>query len=343
MDHDAILGVSETEKARVDIEADRVAKRAADAIRQSRMIRASDDVAVPTWTGRHGEAGAPSNVRRKFGSTTNSRLVARSTAVTVSSAQTGSVQNVRTDVSSNARFSAGVAAGSGVGRALTSSDVLNRMRERNMGAIGAGMESAGPRSQVSTSSLVANRFGRGSAPRGGLSFQTPPLGRVLTSSSLAQQNVQPSSGRGSAFPNGPGVNASATQIGAGQGSPVRTLASRSGQISVGGSPIRTIGRMTPGTQNSPLSSTGGREGANSSNPITDSTQLPPESEQLLSQIKIYLEQNQGSVPSAVIANHFKNLIPPKDFPLFRRLLRVVATLAQGDGECSMWTLKPKPT
>ncbi|KAG6549739.1 hypothetical protein Mapa_008719 [Marchantia paleacea] len=341
MDHDAILGVSETEKAKVDLEADRVAKRAADAIRQSRMIRASDDVAVPTWTGRHGEAGAPSNVRQKFGSTTNSRLVGRSTTVTAS-AQTGSIQNVRTDVSSNARFSAGVAAGSGVGRALTSSDVLNRMRERNMGAIGAGMESAGPSSKVSPSSLVANRFGRGSAPRVGLSFHPPPSGRVLTSPSLSQQNVQPSSGRGSALPNGagPSVKASATQIGAGQGSPVRTLAGRNGQIPVGGSTIRTIARMTPGTQNSLLSSSGGREGANSSNPIPDSTPLPPESEQLLSQIKIYLEQNDGSVPSAVIANHFKDLIPSKDFSLFRRLLRVAATLEQGDDECSMWTLKP---
>ena len=67
MNHDAIMsatggrdhltGSSNSGTARA--EAERVARRAAEALRQSRVARGSAHVAVPTWTGRSGAAGAP--------------------------------------------------------------------------------------------------------------------------------------------------------------------------------------------------------------------------------------------------------------------------------------------
>ncbi|CAM6103711.1 unnamed protein product [Calypogeia fissa] len=149
MDHDAIMAVSDKEKVLVDQEAGRVAQRAADELRRSRMLRSSDNIAVPTWTGRSGEAGAPSSVRRRFGSTTNTRLVSSSAVQTttvsnvqttsLSNVQSRSVEEVRSDLSSTARQLQGVGAGSAAGRALSSTEVLNRMRERQMGALGAGI------------------------------------------------------------------------------------------------------------------------------------------------------------------------------------------------------------
>ncbi|KAL2650118.1 hypothetical protein R1flu_018246 [Riccia fluitans] len=137
MDHDAILAVSATEKARFDVEANRVARRAANALLESRRIRSSDDISVPTWTGRSGEAGAPSSVRRRFGSTTNSRLANRAVAASAM-VQTTVTQVARNVGTSSSAVFAGVAA-AGVGRALSSSDVLRRMRERQSAA---GMDSA---------------------------------------------------------------------------------------------------------------------------------------------------------------------------------------------------------
>ncbi|KAL3701872.1 hypothetical protein R1sor_019894 [Riccia sorocarpa] len=174
MDHDAILGVSETEKASVDIEAERVARRAANALLQSRRIRSNDDISVPTWTGKSGEAGAPSTVRRKFGSTANSRLTNRPlvASVMVQSSTTQVARNASgSSTSSSSAVFAGVAA-SGVGRALSSSDVLNRMRERQMAA---GMETG----------VSVPRFGRGTT-----------FGRGST---LSQQHSQLQNGRGSGF------------------------------------------------------------------------------------------------------------------------------------------------
>ncbi|KVH94289.1 Helicase, C-terminal [Cynara cardunculus var. scolymus] len=63
---------------RLDEQASQVAHRAAEALRQSRMIRSRESISVPTWTGKSGAAGAPvSTVVRKFGSTVNSKLITK--------------------------------------------------------------------------------------------------------------------------------------------------------------------------------------------------------------------------------------------------------------------------
>jgi hypothetical protein len=122
MDHDAILGVHETEKVTIDREASQVAERAAIALQQSRRLRSAESVAVPTWTGRSGTAGAPASSQRRFGSTTNTRLIASSTM---------SQSQARTGQNGAHPPAMGSVGGSAAGTAFSSADLLARVQERN--------------------------------------------------------------------------------------------------------------------------------------------------------------------------------------------------------------------
>ncbi|XWS76234.1 hypothetical protein CRYUN_Cryun01aG0158000 [Craigia yunnanensis] len=118
MNHDAIMNAHDEEKMRLEEQASQVAQRAAEALRQSRMLRSHDSISVPTWTGKSGAAGAPSAVRKKFGSTLNSQLVK----------PTGESS------------SSGIAAGAAAGKALSSAELLARIRGNQEQALGAGLE-----------------------------------------------------------------------------------------------------------------------------------------------------------------------------------------------------------
>ncbi|XVE72915.1 hypothetical protein DITRI_Ditri11bG0076300 [Diplodiscus trichospermus] len=118
MNHDAIMNAHDEEKMRLEEQASQVAQRAAEALRQSRMLRSHDSFSVPTWTGKSGAAGAPSAVRKKFGSTLNSQLIK----------PTG-------ESTSN-----GVAAGAAAGKALSSAELLARIRGNQEQAVSAGLE-----------------------------------------------------------------------------------------------------------------------------------------------------------------------------------------------------------
>ncbi|KAL4596505.1 hypothetical protein ACB092_12G167800 [Castanea dentata] len=123
MNHDIIMDAHDEEKMRLEEHASQVAQRAAEALRQSRMLRSRDSISVPTWTGKSGTAGAPSSVRQKFGSTVNSRL----TIVTKPS----------NELSSNVN---GLAAGASTGKALSSAELLAKIRGNQERAVGAGLE-----------------------------------------------------------------------------------------------------------------------------------------------------------------------------------------------------------
>ncbi|KAI3806081.1 hypothetical protein L1987_21973 [Smallanthus sonchifolius] len=111
VNHDLIMNAHDEEKVRLDEQASQIAYRAAEALRQSRMIRSRESISVPTWTGRSGTAGAPgSSVARKFGSTVNSKLVTKTRP------DEGS--------SNNKRFVAGASGG----KALSSSELLAKIR-----------------------------------------------------------------------------------------------------------------------------------------------------------------------------------------------------------------------
>jgi len=130
MDHDAILDINDEEKMKLDDKASLVAQRAAEALRQSRMLRRQDSISIPTWTGRSGAAGAPGEVRRRFGSKINSQLVSG----------LNSTECSRINGASTSQGSSTGLAGASLGKALSSRDLLARIQGNRESAIGAGIE-----------------------------------------------------------------------------------------------------------------------------------------------------------------------------------------------------------
>ncbi|KAK9144440.1 hypothetical protein Sjap_004343 [Stephania japonica] len=127
MNHDMIMNAHSEEKMRLEEQASQVAQRAAEALRQSRMLRSRDSISVPTWTGRSGTAGAPSSVSKKFGSAVNSQLIGTPKPSDGSSSSSTSRPN---------GFSAGVS----MGKALSSSELLSRIRGTQERAVSDGLE-----------------------------------------------------------------------------------------------------------------------------------------------------------------------------------------------------------
>lgn len=160
VNHDAIMSANDDQKLRLEAEASQVAQRAAEALRQSRMLRSRDSIAVPTWTGRSGAAGAPSSVRRKFGSTLNTQLV--------SSSQPSS------EGSNSSRVQQTLQVGALHGKALSSAELLAKIRGTREGAASDALEH-----QLS--------LGPGSSQRPGSSEN----GRASSSSTSRSMIVQP--------------------------------------------------------------------------------------------------------------------------------------------------------
>jgi DNA excision repair protein ERCC-6 len=117
------MNANDDQKLRLEAEASQVAQRTAEALRQSWMLRSRDSFAVPTWTGRSGAAGAPSSLRRRFGSTINSQLISSSQPSETSSSRSQSLQ-----------------VGALNGKALSSSELLARIRGTREGAASDALE-----------------------------------------------------------------------------------------------------------------------------------------------------------------------------------------------------------
>lgn len=124
MNHDAIMNANDSDKMRMEEQASQVAQRAAEALRESRMLRSRESFAVPTWTGRSGAAGAPSSIRRKFGSTTSTQLHGSSKQAEGSSS------------SKLPAFTAGVS----TGKVLSSAELLARIKGTQASAVSDAFE-----------------------------------------------------------------------------------------------------------------------------------------------------------------------------------------------------------
>ncbi|CAA7390510.1 unnamed protein product [Spirodela intermedia] len=142
MDHDAIMNANEGEKRRFEQQASLVAQRAAEALRRSRMLRSRDGVAVPTWTGRSGAAGAPPSVRRKFGGATNPRLRPSAAAAPLPSGTQPGL----------------------AGRALSSADLLARIRGTQEEAAREGFRNQSPPPSSSSRRSPAGSSSSGGVP-----------------------------------------------------------------------------------------------------------------------------------------------------------------------------------
>ncbi|PIN05063.1 Transcription-coupled repair protein CSB/RAD26 (contains SNF2 family DNA-dependent ATPase domain) [Handroanthus impetiginosus] len=222
VNHDAIMNAHDEDKMKLEEHASKVAQRAAEALRQSRMLRSRESITVPTWTGKSGSAGAPSSVKRKFGSTVNPQLAS-------TSRPSEDVPN------NNTSRPNGFAAGAYSGRALSSAELLARIKGNQEQAVSDGLE---------------HQFVTGA----------PSNGAIRSA-----------------------VN----------------------------------GHSRPSNKNSGV-----------------------QPELLIRQICTFIQRSGGSTSSASIVDHFRDRIPSKDLPLFKNLLKEIATLEKSpDG--SYWVLKPE--
>ncbi|XP_075093846.1 LOW QUALITY PROTEIN: DNA excision repair protein CSB [Nicotiana tabacum] len=220
MNHDAIMNAHDEEKLKLEEQASQVAQRAAEALRQSRMLRSRENVAVPTWTGKSGAAGGPSSVKRKFGSTVNPQLTSKL-----------SEESLNDSASRANAFAAGASAG----KALSSAELLARIRGNQEKAVSDGL---------------VHQFG-----------------------------------------------------------------------------------MSASTSN-------GRAGSLNSGHRSASCSYVVQPEVLVRQICTFIQQRGGKTNSASIVDHFRDRVPSKDLPLFKGLLKEIATLdKQPSG--SFWVLKPE--
>ncbi|XP_057964348.1 protein CHROMATIN REMODELING 8 isoform X2 [Malania oleifera] len=219
MNHDVIMNAHDGERMRLEEQASQVAQRAAEALRQSRLLRSRDSISVPTWTGKCGAAGAPS-VHRKFGSAVNTQLIVKSKTSEVLSSDGASKPNA-------------FAAGASAGKALSSAELLAKIRGNQERAVGDGLE---------------HQFG----------LATPSTHETKSA------NTKPSR-----------------------------------------SPHK-ISRVPP--------------------------------EVLIRQICTFIQQRGGRTTSASIVQHFKDRIAPDALPLFKNLLKEIATLEK-DPNGSSWVLK----
>ncbi|GMH02332.1 hypothetical protein Nepgr_004171 [Nepenthes gracilis] len=127
MNHDAIMNAHDEDKIRLEEQASQIAKRAAEALRQSRMLRSRESISVPTWTGKTGAAGAPSSAHLKFGSTVNAQLIINPRSVDGEAPQ------------SETSMPNGIAAGALAGKALSSAELLARIRGNQARAVSDGL------------------------------------------------------------------------------------------------------------------------------------------------------------------------------------------------------------
>ncbi|KAG8046241.1 hypothetical protein GUJ93_ZPchr0008g14197 [Zizania palustris] len=162
INHDAIMNANDDQKLRLEAEASQVAQRAAEALRQSRVLRSRDSFSVPTWTGRAGAAGAPSSVRRKFGSTLHSQLV--------SSSQPSETPNSRGQ---------SLQVGALNGRAMSSAELLARIRGTREGAASDALEHQLNLGSASNHTPSSSENGRASSSTRNMIVQPEVLVRQL--------------------------------------------------------------------------------------------------------------------------------------------------------------------
>eukprot|EP00698_Gefionella_okellyi_P000668 TRINITY_DN10594_c0_g1_i1.p1 TRINITY_DN10594_c0_g1~~TRINITY_DN10594_c0_g1_i1.p1 ORF type:complete len:1009 (-),score=253.52 TRINITY_DN10594_c0_g1_i1:149-2809(-) len=116
LSHDTIVDISEPEKVIVEQEAEKVARTAMAALRASRQARAQHSRYDPTWTGQNGVAGAP--VRPRFG------------AVKRGGGDVNAVTQASVEQFGNT--SAGLATQTAGGASTSSSQLLQRLRARQL-------------------------------------------------------------------------------------------------------------------------------------------------------------------------------------------------------------------
>eukprot|EP00128_Syssomonas_multiformis_P017433 Colp12_sorted_trinity150504_noHs@14174 len=128
LDHDAVMDGTVRDLSIVQREALSVAKKAAEALRESRRLCMQSDVGTPTWTGRSGEAG----IKPRFGAKRNT-AVGTSPLTALDTASPARTPDREDGPSTGRVFGAGKKEKPTAGP--SSADLLARMRRKKAGEV----------------------------------------------------------------------------------------------------------------------------------------------------------------------------------------------------------------
>ncbi|PRW57121.1 CHROMATIN REMODELING 8 [Chlorella sorokiniana] len=166
IDHTKVEGANDPQRRAAEQEAARIAKRAAEALRQSRLACQQAPVNQPTWTGRSGGAGLPGagGGQPRFGRATNPRLgpAAQVEQAAAAAVAAGGSSGTGRRFGAGARpplagAGAGIGAGAGAanGAAPRSSEIIARLRERQAAVASAAAAAAAADPAVEEAQLLA--------------------------------------------------------------------------------------------------------------------------------------------------------------------------------------------
>ncbi|XP_014666472.1 PREDICTED: DNA excision repair protein ERCC-6-like [Priapulus caudatus] len=129
--HDNIMDSSTPDYLLVEAEADKVAKQAVSALKQSRRQCLGAVSGVPTWTGQSGTSGAPPGIagRPRFGQKKNTRIVQPAATATSEKPKEETKSEKHPTLFTGEELVSAQAAG-----AMTSQQLLSRIRNRNHGS-----------------------------------------------------------------------------------------------------------------------------------------------------------------------------------------------------------------
>lgn len=165
IDHTKVEGANDPNLRAAEHEAARIARRAAEALRQSRLQCQAAPVHQPTWTGRSGGAGLPaSGGQPRFGRATNPRLQPGAAAAQ-EPAPGGAPGGRRFGGGGSA--GAGLPAGTAAGAAPRSSEILARLRERQAAAASAAAAAAAADPALDQAQQLADQVASFLEARGG--------------------------------------------------------------------------------------------------------------------------------------------------------------------------------
>ncbi|PSC71103.1 CHROMATIN REMODELING 8 [Micractinium conductrix] len=157
IDHAKVEGANDPQRRAADAEAARIARRAAEALKQSRLACARAPVSQPTWTGRSGGAGLPgSGAAPRFGRAANPRLAPAPAAQPQAAPAAAAPAGRRFGAgAAGGSARAGLQAGCAAGAAPRSSEILARLRERQAAADSAAVAAAAADPAVEQAQVLA--------------------------------------------------------------------------------------------------------------------------------------------------------------------------------------------
>lgn len=354
MDHTSIEGAHDPEARQADIAAAKLAERAAEKLRESRLACQGAAVHVPTWTGRHGAAGLQGAGGRGGSSSRRSS----SSPMRPGGAAAAAAAGVGSSAGQGGRAGGGAAAapkgrfGQVINPLLTLRPLYAAAQSAAAGVGPGGRASPGKAGREADGSTAGLPVPEGSGSDGaaaggadrvhwsGLQEGGLEAGRAFSGQLVgATGGAAPSSAALLAQLRQRQANIAAAAADAGRPAPRRF--GRGGGGAVAADDTLSLPAAAATAVGSAAASGSKVEGAAGSAAGSRREDEDPAAAALASEVAVFIETAGGSSSSDALLSHFGGKLLPSEMPLFKQVLRQVAKLQPGaPGQSKVWVLKP---